>query len=71
MNTKTLLEILGTVLTLLAVFLLGEQVMLAGFLIGAIANIIWIFWGLGVVTGAFYVLQLGMLIINIRGLFYV
>jgi hypothetical protein len=62
------LEILGTIAIIVSMFLLSEKIMVAGFIVGIIGNILWILWGMGKVQGAFFVLQISVLVINLRGL---
>jgi hypothetical protein len=63
-----MLEIIATIFTMTGFFMIQENKK-SGFYISGISNIMWIIWGIGIVNGAFYVLQLTLLIISIKGIF--
>lgn len=67
-NMKKLLELTGTILTILSVYLYAESIVNIAAIVGIAGNIAWIFWGKGIVTGYFYILQFSMLFINMRAI---
>lgn len=62
-----IIEILATILTIAGFYLVAEKNK-TGFYYGLCGNILWIYWGIGFATGAFYFLQFCLMIINIAGI---
>ena len=70
MKTETVFEVLGTVMTMLSLFLLTEEMVVVGSITGVIGSVLWVVFAY--MTKARYLLFLNMVLgcIYLKGIFF-
>ena len=63
-----ILELIATMATLTALYLLTIGEIFTGCYIGILGNVLWIIWGLKIASWPFFVLQCSMILINLNGI---
>ncbi len=64
-------EFLGAVGTTLAVYLMSEQIFLAGFITGSVANVFWIYFSLAKQAKCMAALNVLLTVFNFNGIYNV
>lgn len=63
-----MIEIFATIGTLLGLFLLSEQIMIAGFTVGIMSNLLWILYAEQKKLMGIFIVNAIMIFINLNGL---
>lgn len=62
------LEFIASVLTLVSLYALSENMLIYGFSLGIIANVLWLWWGHEKTANSLMLLNASMIFINLNGL---